>query len=78
MTSCFRPQLPLAKDADSREASATSTASVDLVVGLFILERPIYISQLSTWDLNDWQGTMSDLLLVGNEGDDSRESIVSN
>ena len=78
ITPCFCTQLPPAKDSGPLEASATFIALDGFVVGLSISERPIDISQLSTWDLNDWQGTISDLLLVDNEGDASRESIVSN
>ena len=78
ITPCFCTQLPPAKDSGPLEASATFIALDGFVVGLSISERPIDMSQLSTWDLHDWQGTISDLLLVDNEGDASRESIVSN
>lgn len=78
ITPYFRTHLPPANDSDPPEASATSIASDDLAVGLFVLERPMNVSPLGTWDLNDWQGTMCDLLLAGSEDDDSRESIVSN
>lgn len=49
---------------DAPEADTTPVDPDDLVVDSIILERPGSLSLLSTWDVNDWQGTMSDLLAV--------------
>jgi hypothetical protein len=57
----------LAKNADPPGTKATWTVRDDCVVDSIILERSAEISLLDTRDLDDWQGTMGDLLLVDSE-----------
>jgi hypothetical protein len=71
---CSNPRTPcrcalplMAKNADPPRTKAIWTIQDDCVVDSIILERSAEILPLDTRDLDHWQGTMGDLMLVNSE-----------